>query len=182
MGGKNVSELWAVNQGFVKVGIAAGRVAKDVLDSRGNQLLSEGFSSRPFKDSHPVVGTSATSGLTADQRSQGVKHRLGCRQRDTCLGQPADKSAPGNRLGEILGNQLSHVASLFLARTMHKFSTAATKSSGVLCAPTTLHSVGLLNVPYSTFAGADPQAGAPRAPSQAGAFVASLQEPMHNPG
>jgi len=49
-----------------------------------------------------------------------------------------------------------------LARTMHKFSTAATKSSVVLCAPTALHSVGLLNVPYSTFAGAsDPQAGAP---------------------
>ena len=41
---------------------------------------------------------------------------------------------------------------------MHKFSTAATKSSTLPA----LHSVGLLNVPYSTFAGAsDPQAGAP---------------------
>jgi len=37
---------------------------------------------------------------------------------------------------------------------MHKFSTASTKSSVVLCALTALHSVGLLNVPYSTFAGA----------------------------
>ena len=37
---------------------------------------------------------------------------------------------------------------------MHKFSTAPTKSSGVRCAPPALHSVGLLNVPYSTFAGA----------------------------
>ena len=33
-----------------------------------------------------------------------------------------------------------------LARTMHKFSTAAPKLSGVRCAPTALHSVGLLNV------------------------------------
>ena len=41
-----------------------------------------------------------------------------------------------------------------LARIMHKFSTAPTKSSVVLCAPPALHSVGLLNVPYSTFAGA----------------------------
>ena len=32
------------------------------------------------------------------------------------------------------------------ARNMHKFSTAATKSSGVRCAPPALHSVGLLNV------------------------------------
>jgi hypothetical protein len=37
-----------------------------------------------------------------------------------------------------------------LARIMHKFSTASTKSSAL----TALHSVGLLNVPYSTFAGA----------------------------
>ncbi len=37
---------------------------------------------------------------------------------------------------------------------MHKFSTAPTKSSAVRCAPPALHSVGLLNVPYSTFAGA----------------------------
>jgi len=41
-----------------------------------------------------------------------------------------------------------------VARIMHKFSTAATKSSGVRCAPPVLRSVGLLNVPYSTFAGA----------------------------
>jgi hypothetical protein len=34
----------------------------------------------------------------------------------------------------------------FIARTMHKFSTATTKSSGVRCAPPLLHSVGLLNV------------------------------------
>ncbi len=34
----------------------------------------------------------------------------------------------------------------FPARTMHKFFTAATKSSGVLCAPPALYSVGLLNV------------------------------------
>ncbi len=41
---------------------------------------------------------------------------------------------------------------------MHKFSIAATKSSALAA----LRSVGLLNVPYSTFAGAsDPQAGAP---------------------
>jgi len=56
---------------------------------------------------------------------------------------------------------------------MHKFSTAAPKSPGVRCAPPALHSVGLLNVPYSTFAGADPQAGAPRGPCQAGPFAAS---------
>ena len=37
---------------------------------------------------------------------------------------------------------------------MHKFSTAATKSSVVLYAPTAFRSVSLLNVPYSTFAGA----------------------------
>ena len=36
------------------------------------------------------------------------------------------------------------------ARIMHKFSTAATKSSTL----TALRLVGLLNVPYSTFAGA----------------------------
>ncbi len=40
-----------------------------------------------------------------------------------------------------------------LARIMHKFSTAPTKSSDLPA----LHSVGLLNVPYSTFAGADPK-------------------------
>ena len=50
---------------------------------------------------------------------------------------------------------------------MHKFSTATTKSSGVRCAPPVLRdpqeaagAPGLLNVPYSTFAGADPQTGA----------------------
>ncbi len=37
-----------------------------------------------------------------------------------------------------------------LARIMHKFSTAATKSSALPA----LHSVGLLDIPYSTFAGA----------------------------
>ena len=37
-----------------------------------------------------------------------------------------------------------------LARIMHKFSTASTKSSAL----TVLHSVGLLNVPHSTFPGA----------------------------
>ena len=46
-----------------------------------------------------------------------------------------------------------------LARIMHKFSTAAAKSS-VLAA---LHSVGLLKVPYSTFAGADPHRRVPLA-------------------
>ena len=51
-----------------------------------------------------------------------------------------------------------------LARTMHKFSTAATKSSDVLYAPTALHSVGLLNVLQRVrLRGADPQVGAPRA-------------------
>ncbi len=33
-----------------------------------------------------------------------------------------------------------------LAGTIHKFSTAAAKSSGVRCAPTAFRSVGLLNV------------------------------------
>ena len=55
------------------------------------------------------------------------------------------------------------------ARIMHKFSTAAMKSSTL----TAFRLVGLLNVPYSTFAGADPQTGAPRAPCQVVAFVAS---------
>ncbi len=51
-----------------------------------------------------------------------------------------------------------------LARTMHKFSTAATKSSGVLHRPRDPQAgaPGLLNVANSTFAGAYPQAGAPR--------------------
>jgi len=48
---------------------------------------------------------------------------------------------------------------------MHKFSTAAAKSSGVLhrqrCATRKRVPLGLLNVLKSTFAGADPQAGAP---------------------
>ncbi len=54
---------------------------------------------------------------------------------------------------------------------MHKFSTAATKSSVVLCAPTAFRdphagAPGLLTVADSTFAGAsDPQAGAPEASS-----------------
>ena len=42
---------------------------------------------------------------------------------------------------------------------IHKFSTAASKASAL----PVLRSVGLLNVPFSTFAVADPQAGAPRA-------------------
>ncbi len=42
------------------------------------------------------------------------------------------------------------------ARIMHKFSTAATKSSTL----TALRLVGLLNVPYSTFAGASVARGA----------------------
>ncbi len=46
-----------------------------------------------------------------------------------------------------------------LARIMHKFSTAPTRSSALPA----LHSVGLLNVPYSTFAGADPQKRVPLA-------------------
>ena len=56
---------------------------------------------------------------------------------------------------------------------MHKFSTAATTSSAL----TAFLSVSLLNVPYSTFAGASL-----RVPCQIVAFVASRQEPMHNPG
>ncbi len=75
-----------------------------------------------------------------------------------------------------------------LPRIMHKFSTAATKSSGVRCAPPVrparrvpptrkraVQHAGLLNVLYSTFAGADPK----RVPSrvaqrtQVVAFVAS---------
>ncbi len=68
---------------------------------------------------------------------------------------------------------------------MHKFSTAPTKSSGVLHRLRDPQEAGapdpqagapdLLNVPYSTFAGADPK----RVPSrvaqrtQVGAFVAS---------
>ncbi len=43
---------------------------------------------------------------------------------------------------------------------MHKFSTAATESSGVRCALTAFRSVGLLNVLYSTFAGASVARGA----------------------
>jgi len=54
---------------------------------------------------------------------------------------------------------------------MHKFSTASTKSSVVLCAPTArpasagapdpqAGAPGLLNVPYSTFAGASVARGA----------------------
>ncbi len=51
------------------------------------------------------------------------------------------------------GGEIKEVAGI-----MHKFSTAPTKSSALAA----LRSVGLLNVPYSTFAGAsDPQAGAP---------------------
>ncbi len=46
---------------------------------------------------------------------------------------------------------------------MHKFSTAATKSSALAALrDPQAGTPGLLNVPYSTFAGAsDPQAGAP---------------------
>jgi len=61
---------------------------------------------------------------------------------------------------------------------MHKFSTAATKSSVVLCAPTVLRSVGLLNVPTVRLRGPT-RNGCPRAPCQVGVFVASWQEPMH---
>ena len=50
-----------------------------------------------------------------------------------------------------------------IARIMHKFSTAPTKSSALPARPASGYPlVGLLKVPYSTFAGAsDPQAGAP---------------------
>ncbi len=68
---------------------------------------------------------------------------------------------------------------------MHKFSTAATKSSGVLHRPCDPQAgtpdpqpgaPGLLNVLYSTFAGADPRTGAlARGAAHSGrlAFVAS---------
>ena len=56
-----------------------------------------------------------------------------------------------------------------LAGTIHKLSTAATKPSALPA----FRSVSLLNVLKSTFAGADPQAGTPRAPCQTGAFAAS---------
>jgi len=60
---------------------------------------------------------------------------------------------------------------------MHKSSTASTKSSGVRCAPPALHSVGLLNLPYSTFAGANPQTGAlARGATHSGRRVASCDK------
>ena len=56
---------------------------------------------------------------------------------------------------------------------MHKFSTASTKSSTLPA----LHSVGLLNLPYSTFAGADPQTGAlARGATHSGRRVASCDK------
>ena len=69
---------------------------------------------------------------------------------------------------------------------MHKFFTAPTKSSGVRCAPPVLRSVALLNVLQRvrlrgpTRTGGYPSRVAQR--TQVGAFVASLQETMHNPG
>ncbi len=76
----------------------------------------------------------------------------------------------------------------FLARIMHKFSTAATKSSGVLhrlrC--TTRKRVPPASSTYRTvrLRGPTRKRVPPRVAqrTQVGAFVASLQEPMHNPG
>ncbi len=61
---------------------------------------------------------------------------------------------------------------------MHKFFTVAPKPSAL----TALRSLGLLDVPYSTPAVTDPQAGAPARLVQDGIFDASLQKPIHNPG
>ncbi len=50
-----------------------------------------------------------------------------------------------------------------VARTMHKFSTAATQSFGVRCAPPMLHSVDLLNVLQSVrFRGPQSRVGGTR--------------------
>ena len=56
---------------------------------------------------------------------------------------------------------------------MHRFSTAVPK----LLALSGLRLVGLLDVLHSTSAVPDR-----RVPCQAGTFIASLREPMHNPG
>ena len=59
-----------------------------------------------------------------------------------------------------------------LARIMHKFSTAAAKSSVL----TALHSVVLLNVPYSTFAGTSVARGAAHSGRPFRRFVTSRCE------
>ncbi len=67
---------------------------------------------------------------------------------------------------------------------MHKFSTAATKSSGVLHRPCCT-SVGLLNVLQKVRLRGPTRKRVPPCVAQrtqVGAFVASLQEPMHDPG
>ena len=57
------------------------------------------------------------------------------------------------------------------ARIMHKFSTAATKSSALpMLRDPQAGTPQLLNVLKSTFAAVDPQAGTPRAPVGAAGF------------
>ena len=76
---------------------------------------------------------------------------------------------------------------------MHKFPTAPPKSSGVLhrlrdpqagAPDPQAGAPGLLNVPYSTFAGADPKTGALARVAQRTQVGTALRgrEPMHNPG
>ena len=46
MGGQDVGEFWSVHQRFENGGVRTGRVAKDIFDPGGNQLLTKGFTSR----------------------------------------------------------------------------------------------------------------------------------------
>jgi len=69
----------------------------------------------------------------------------------------AGVSASAVAMSKVHSKEVLRGAGFFLTRIMHKFSTAPTNSSALPA----FRSVGLLNLPYSTFAGADPQAGTP---------------------
>src|SRR4029077_2893107 len=107
---QNVFELRPIDQSVIKMRIGAGGVSKNILDSGRNELLGEGRSAISLEELDAFRADPAGL-LSFDVWCQRLQNRFGRGQRNPGGREPFKKSAPRNRFGQILCNQLSHFAS-----------------------------------------------------------------------
>ena len=89
-------KLRPVNERIIKLGILAGRVAKDILDARGDQLLRESRRRGALKYLHSFRPAPADL-LRLGNRGDGIEYGLRGSDGHARSGQSFEKTASRNR-------------------------------------------------------------------------------------
>src|SRR5207247_676620 len=119
--------LRPVDERLVEMRVLARRVAEDVLDARGDELLGEALGAGPLDEPDSIRA------LRASRGHERFEDRLCRGKREAGGGQSLQEAAPRDRARQVPRDQLSHCG--LLAYTVPRSSAMALISSSVHRAP-----------------------------------------------